>query len=145
MLCDVGNTDNHLHVAMGCLSMVVKVAAVCLQTSRHDRDEAEQQLSKMTAENADLVQRFHDMKSTEVERMNEVNRACEEMVCFRLMHASSQSNKCVPCRLYISHLFSHGTLTADSRLAWLQELSLCTLHTRIVAQLCSRAGPSFRV
>ena len=55
--------------------------AVCLQTSRHERDEAEKKLNQMTAENADRVQRFHDMKSTEVERMNEVNRACEEMVC----------------------------------------------------------------
>lgn len=55
---------------------------MCLQTSRHERDEAEQKLSKMTAENTDLVQRFHHMKSTEVERMNEVNKACEEMVCF---------------------------------------------------------------
>ena len=58
-----------------------KLGALCLQTSRHERDEAEQKLSKMTSENADLVQRFHHMKSTEVERMNEVNRACEEMVC----------------------------------------------------------------
>lgn len=79
------------------LTTVVIVGAVRLQTSRHERDEAEQELSKMTAENADLVQRFHDIKSTEVERMNEVNRACEEMVCFGLMHASSQSKKGVCC------------------------------------------------
>ena len=76
--------------------MVMKVGAVCLQTSRHERDEAERKLSKMTAENGDLVQRFHDIKSTEVERMNEVNRACEEMVCSELMHASSQPNSVSP-------------------------------------------------
>lgn len=78
-----------MHELLWLYSMVVNVDAVCLQTSRHERDEAEQKLSKVTAENADLVQRFHDMKSTEVERMNEVNRACEEMVSFGLMHASS--------------------------------------------------------
>ncbi|KAL3161687.1 hypothetical protein ABBQ38_008786 [Trebouxia sp. C0009 RCD-2024] len=56
------------------------VAASELETSRHERDEAEKKLNQMTAENADLVQRFHDMKSSEVERMNEVNRACEDML-----------------------------------------------------------------
>ena len=57
------------------------MGASCLQTSRHERDEAEQKLSKMTAESADLVQRLNHMKSTEIERMNDVNRTCEEMVC----------------------------------------------------------------
>lgn len=51
-----------------------------LQTSRHEREEAEQKLIKMSADNADLVQRLVEMKATEMERMMEVNRTCDEMV-----------------------------------------------------------------
>jgi hypothetical protein len=51
-----------------------------LQASRHDRAEAEQKLNKLTADNDQLVQRLVEMKATEVERMNEVNRTCDEMV-----------------------------------------------------------------
>ncbi len=51
-----------------------------LQACRHERDEAEQKLAKVTADNDGLVQRLVDMKATEVERMNEVNRTCDEMV-----------------------------------------------------------------
>lgn len=51
-----------------------------LQTSRHERAEAEQKLNKLTADNDELVQRLVEMKATEVERMNEVNRTCDEMV-----------------------------------------------------------------
>ncbi|DBA79590.1 TPA: hypothetical protein ACH3X1_008277 [Trebouxia sp. C0004] len=51
-----------------------------LQTSRHERAEAEQKLNKLTADNDQLVQRLVEMKATEVERMNEVNRTCDEML-----------------------------------------------------------------
>ena len=34
----------------------------------------------METENGALVQRLIQLKATEVERMNEVNRVCEEMV-----------------------------------------------------------------
>ena len=51
-----------------------------LQTFRHERAEAEQKLNKLTADNDQLVQRLVEMKATEVERMNEVNRTCDEMV-----------------------------------------------------------------
>ena len=61
-----------------------------LQTSRHEREEAEQNLTKMTADNAELVQRLVEMKATEVERMNEVNRTCDEMVRLLLPYESSQ-------------------------------------------------------
>ncbi len=62
-----------------------------LQTSRHDRAEAEQKLNKLTADNDQLVQRLVEMKATEVERMNEVNRTCDEMVSHTpvsLLHSS---------------------------------------------------------
>ncbi|DBA83439.1 hypothetical protein WJX79_006327 [Trebouxia sp. C0005] len=56
------------------------VAASELETSRHERAEAEQKLNKLTADNDELVQRLVEMKATEVERMNEVNRTCDEML-----------------------------------------------------------------
>lgn len=82
-LCYVGGHGLLLcHLCHSQANASVAKQAVCLQTSRHERDEAEKKLNQMSAENADLVQRFHDMRSTEVERMNEVNRACEDMVSF---------------------------------------------------------------
>ncbi|DBB04827.1 TPA: hypothetical protein ACH3X3_010116 [Trebouxia sp. C0006] len=56
------------------------VAASELEASRYDRAEAEQKLNKLTADNDQLVQRLVEMKATEVERMNEVNRTCDEML-----------------------------------------------------------------
>ena len=51
-----------------------------MQASRHARDEAEQSLGKIKADNEELVQRLVEMKATEIERLDQVNRTCEEMV-----------------------------------------------------------------
>ena len=58
-----------------------------MQTLRHEKAETEQKLSKLVSDNDQLVQRLVESKATEVERMNEVNRTCEEMV--RRMHSCS--------------------------------------------------------
>ena len=68
-----------------------------VQTSRHDRNQAEQKLNQMMTENAELVQRLVEMKATEVERMNEVNRTCDEMVS--LVHLSAVD---LPFAAYLS-------------------------------------------
>lgn len=53
---------------------------VAVQTSRHEREEAEKAIAQLKAEVSALERRLVDMRATEVERMNEVNRTCEEMV-----------------------------------------------------------------
>jgi len=79
-------------VAASWLSKKMRLNRPCLlQTSRHERAEAEQKLNKLTADNDQLVQRLVEMKATEVERMNEVNRTCDEMVSHppvTLLHSS---------------------------------------------------------
>lgn len=55
-------------------------ACFCVQARLKDKEAAQAQASKLEAENQDLVQRLVTMKSTEVERMNELNKAYEEMV-----------------------------------------------------------------
>ena len=87
-----------------------------LQTSRHERVEAEQKLSKLTAENDELVQRLVEMKATEVERMNEVNRTCDEMVIF----SSSSFMHPVPVQ------YMHSCLSACHRPSVCTRLSLST-------------------
>ena len=51
-----------------------------MQTSRHERGEADKRIAQLTAEVSELERRLVEMRVTEVERMNEVNRTCEEMV-----------------------------------------------------------------
>lgn len=51
-----------------------------MQTARHERGEADKRIAQLAAEVSELERRLVEMRATEVERMNEVNRTCEEMV-----------------------------------------------------------------
>ncbi len=60
-----------------------------LQARLADKEAAEARATKLETENGALVQRLIQLKATEVERMNEVNRVCEEMVGCRAYSESS--------------------------------------------------------
>ena len=130
-------------VAASRLSKMMRVKLPrLLQTSRHERAEAEQKLNKLTADNDQLVQRLVEMKATEVERMNEVNRTCDEMVshppvyllhssclkdiavlaqtapacCAKLHHLCALYNRlCLRCAAQFTNLRAHSWLQATQK------------------------------
>lgn len=57
------------------------IANCVLQTARHEREQADKKIAQLTAEVSELEKRLVEMRATEVERMNNINHDCEEMVC----------------------------------------------------------------
>ena len=53
---------------------------VPLQVRLQDKETAQQRVQALEIDNTELSQRLVEMKMTEIERMNEVNRVCDEMM-----------------------------------------------------------------
>lgn len=51
-----------------------------VQTRITQTEEAQSQVARLKKENEDLIQRVLELKSSEISRMDEVNKMCEEMV-----------------------------------------------------------------
>ena len=64
-------------------------ANMCPQARLAGREAAEAEAAKLREEVAELAQRLVELKSTEAERINEVNRMCEQMVCFDVYESFS--------------------------------------------------------
>ena len=79
----MGSSDN-VSEPMSALVCCTSASGDCefvLQTARHEREQADKKIAQLTAEVSELEKRLVEMRATEVERMNDVNRTCEEMVC----------------------------------------------------------------
>jgi len=63
-----------------------------LQSRLADKETAESRAAALEADNHELAARLVEMKRTEIERMHETNRICEQMVCGAAMPAAGQGH-----------------------------------------------------
>ena len=53
-----------------------------MQSRLADKEAAEREAARLTADNHQLASRLVEMKEGEMQRMEDTNRMCEQMVCF---------------------------------------------------------------